>query len=342
MPVRLQRRCRFGAGTWGLSAQRAATLPCAWPDLRGAGWAGGRVDGGLQRSGFDADAFYRWLSDFQPTWYTAVPTIHRALLAAADRHKSSIQRHSLRLIRSASAALPASELSELESLFGVPVIETYGMTEAASQIAANPLQRRKPGSVGQPAGAEIIIMDGEGRQLTADETGEIALRGPTITSGYDNDDAATEAAFRDGWFRTGDLGYLDRDGYSLSLAAARTLSNGEDSRSRPPRWKRLCSSTPSVIEAVAFSIPHARLGEDVAAAVVLRRGAKISVQNLRNFARERLADYKVPGLIRIVPEIAKRPSRQGPARRNRRRTFNDAAKVPIRTMATDSYLAVRT
>jgi amino acid adenylation domain-containing protein len=262
----------------------------------------------VSTSGFDADAFYRWLSDFRPTWYTAVPTMHRALLAVADRHKSSIRRHSLRLIRSASAALPAAELGELESLFGVPVIETYGMTEAASQIAANPQQRRKPGSVGLPAGAEIIIIDGEGNRLTAGETGEIALRGPTITRGYDNDGAATAAAFRDGWFRTGDLGYLDRDGYLFIVGRSKDVIKPGGQQVSPTEVEAVLLEHPSVIEAVAFSIPHARLGEAVAAAVVLCRGANIDVQNLRNFARERLADYKVPGLIRIVPQIAKSPA----------------------------------
>ena len=163
--------------------------------------------------GFDAAAFFGWLTEFRPTWYTAVPAIHRAVLSAAGRHKRGTQRSSLRLIRSASSSLPPDVLGGLEALFGVPVIETYGMTEAATQIAANPLGRRKPGSVGQSAGAEIAIMDDEGRRLPAGERGEIALRGPTITRGYDNDAAATESAFRDGWFRTGDLGYLDEDGY---------------------------------------------------------------------------------------------------------------------------------
>jgi acyl-CoA synthetase (AMP-forming)/AMP-acid ligase II len=132
---------------------------------------------------FDPTAFFGWLAEFQPTWYTAVPSVHRALLSEAVRRKQSVQRSSLRVVRSASASLPTNVLRDLESLFGVPVIETYGMTEAASQIAANPMGRRKPGSVGRSAGADIAIMDNEGRPLTAGEHGEIALRGPTITRG---------------------------------------------------------------------------------------------------------------------------------------------------------------
>jgi amino acid adenylation domain-containing protein len=259
--------------------------------------------------GFDPDAFFGWLTEFRATWYTAVPTVHRALLSAADRHKHRLRRCFLRVIRSASASLPGSLLGALESLFGVPVIETYGMTEAASQIAANPLGRRKPASVGLPAGAEIAIMDKEGRTLAAGERGEIVLRGPTITRGYDNDPAATEAAFRDGWFRTGDLGYLDRDGYLFIVGRLKEVIKRGGQQVAPAEVEEALLAHPGVLEAVAFSIPHPRLGEDVAAVVVLRRGPKVSVQKLRSFVGERLASFKVPGLIRVVTAIPR--SRNG-------------------------------
>jgi amino acid adenylation domain-containing protein len=257
---------------------------------------------------FDPAAFFGWLTEFRPTWYTAVPAVHRALLLEADRHKDSIRQSSLRVIRSASATLPARVLSELESRFGVPVIETYGMTEAASQIAANPLTRRKIGSVGQSAGAEIAIMDCEGRLLAAGERGEIALRGPTITKGYDNDIAATQSAFRDGWLRTGDLGYLDSDGYLFIVGRIKDVIKRGGQQVAPLEVEDALLSHRDVIEAAAFSIPHPRLGEDVAAAVVLRPNAGITARKLRNFAGERIAQFKVPGLIRIVSEIPKGPS----------------------------------
>ena len=255
--------------------------------------------------GFDAAAFFGWLTEFRPTWYTAVPAIHRAVLSAADRHKQAAQRSSLRLIRSASSSLPPKVLGGLEALFGVPVIDTYGMTEAATQIAANPLRRRKPGSVGQSAGPEIAILDGEGRRLPSGERGEIALRGPTITRGYDNDAAATESAFRDGWFRTGDLGYLDAEGYLFIVGRIKEIINRGGQKVAPAEVEEALLSHPDVVEAAVFSVPHRRLGADVAAAVVLRPDAKVSAQRLRDFARERLAGFKVPGLIRIVPEIPK-------------------------------------
>jgi acyl-CoA synthetase (AMP-forming)/AMP-acid ligase II len=255
--------------------------------------------------GFDAAAFFGWLTEFRPTWYSAIPAIHRALLSAAISDKHSVQQSSLRLIRSASSPLPRDVLSGLEARFGVPVIDTYGMTEATTQVTANPLARRKPGSVGQPAGPEVAIMDNEGRRLPTGERGEIVLRGPTITRGYYNDPAATESAFRDGWFRTGDLGYLDRDGYLFIVGRTKDVIKRGGHQVAPAEVEETLLDHPDVVEVVAFPIPHRRLGEDVAAAVVLQPDAKLSAQELRNFARERLATFKVPGLIRIVPEIPK-------------------------------------
>jgi amino acid adenylation domain-containing protein len=258
-------------------------------------------------SGFDVAAFFGWLTEFRPTWFTAVPTMHRALLVAAERFKHAGPRCSLRLIRSASSSLAPDVLGGLETLFGACVIECYGMTEAASQIAANPLRQRKPGSVGTSAGPEIAIMDGTGRRLRAGQRGEIALRGRSIARGYDNDPHASIAAFRNGWFFTGDLGYLDRDGYLFIIDRIKDIINRGGQKIAPGEVEEVLLSHPDVMEAVAFSILHKRLGEDVAAAVVLRPGAKIGAPNLRNFARERLARFKVPGLILFVPEIPKRP-----------------------------------
>jgi acyl-CoA synthetase (AMP-forming)/AMP-acid ligase II/acyl carrier protein/NRPS condensation-like uncharacterized protein len=253
--------------------------------------------------GFDATAFFDWLIEFRPTWYTAVPTIHRAILETAEKHQKSVRQSSLRLIRSASSTLPAKVLRGLEALFKVPVIDTFGMTEAATQIAANPLHRRKSGSVGIAAGAEIAILDDAGRQLAAGERGEIALRGPTITRGYDNDPASTREAFRDGWFRTGDLGYLDQDGYLFIVGRIKEVINRGGQKVAPGEVEEVLLSHPDVVEAAVFSRPHPRLGADVAAAIVLRHDAKVGTQELRSFVRKRLSSFKVPSLIRIVPDI---------------------------------------
>jgi amino acid adenylation domain-containing protein len=255
--------------------------------------------------GLDPAAFFGWLTEFRPTWYTAVPSFHRAILSAADRLKLGRVPSSLRLIRSASATLPAEVLNKLEALFGLPVIETYGMTEGSSQIASNPLGWRKLGSVGRATGPEIAILDDDGRIMEPGQQGEIALRGSTITRGYENDPAATAAAFRNSWFRTGDLGYLDADGFLFIVGRSKEVIKRGGLQVAPAEVEGILLCHPDVIEAVAFSVPHERLGEDVAVAIVTRPDAEVSPHQIRSFARERLASYKVPGLVHVVPAIPK-------------------------------------
>ena len=164
--------------------------------------------------GFDASTFFAWLAEFRPTWYPAVPTIHQAILVRATLHRESIAGCPLRFIRSGSAALPSQVRTDLERVFNVPVIETYGLTET-SVIACHPPPRRqrKAGSVGMPVGIEVAIMDVMGTLLPVGALGEVVVRGATVMQGYDNDPMANRHAFTQGWFRTGDLGYLDAEGY---------------------------------------------------------------------------------------------------------------------------------
>src|SRR5262249_55970901 len=175
----------------------------------------------------------------------------------------------------------------------------------ATQIAANPAGQRKVGSVGIPAGAEIAIMDGGNRQLPPGKRGEVVLRGPTLTRGYEDNAAANASAFQNGWFRTGDVGYLDREGYLFLVGRIKQgeVINRGGQKVSPAEVEEVLRRHPTVAEAVAFATPHKRLGEDVAAAVVPRPDAKISVDRLRRYARTHLARFKVPGLIRIVPQI---------------------------------------
>ncbi|MDA9407073.1 non-ribosomal peptide synthetase [Bradyrhizobium sp. CCBAU 45384] len=264
--------------------------------------------------GFDAPSFFGWMRDLQPTWYTAVPTIHRALLTAAEASPERVRSSPLRVIRSASSSLAPAILSGLEAMFGVPVLETYGMTEAASQIAANPFELRKIGSVGRAAGPEIAIMDEAGRLLAPGQHGEIMLRGPNMSRGYCNDEAATQAAFRDGWFRTGDLGYLDADGYLFIVGRIKDVINRGGQKISPLEVEEVLLAHPAVLEAGVFAIPHAKLGENVAAVVVLRDNAETTSDQLRQFARKRLAAYKVPSLIRAVAALPKGAS--GKVKRN--------------------------
>lgn len=258
---------------------------------------------------WEEQEFFKWLDAFQPTWYTAVPTIHQSVLAAA-RNTVAISNHRLRLIRSSSAPLPPQLLHDIELVFKVPVIEAYGMTEAAHQMCSNSLPpgQRKPGSVGVPAGPEVAVMDEAGRLLGPGATGEIVIRGANVTAGYQDNPAANEMAFTNGWFRTGDQGYRDEDGFYFLTGRLKELINRGGEKIAPREVDEVLMAHPAVAQAVAFAIPHLRLGEDVAAAVVLRAGSSVTDRELRQFALERLAPQKVPSQFVFVDSIPKGPT----------------------------------
>ena len=224
--------------------------------------------------GFMAPNFFDWVAEYRPTWYTAVPTIHQAILARAGVHRDIITRCPLRFIRSGSAALSPDILTQLETTFQAPVIEYYGMTEAASQIACNPLppQVRKPGSVGVAAGPEVAVMDESGTFVPAGTTGEIIIRGPNVMPGYDRDPQANYNAFVSGWFRTGDQGFLDPDGYLFITGRLKEIINRGGKKLHRRKWKAVLMQHPAVAQAIAFAVPEVRLGEEVAAGVVLHHG----------------------------------------------------------------------
>jgi acyl-CoA synthetase (AMP-forming)/AMP-acid ligase II len=257
--------------------------------------------------GFNALRFYAWLDAAEPSWYTAVPTMHQAILARADRNRASLARARLRFIRSSSASLPPQVLKELESTFGVPVIEAYGMTEAAHQMCSNPLapRPRKPGSVGPAAGPEVAILDPSGCVLPSGQIGEIAIRGANVTPGYFNNPAANAAAYTDGWFRTGDQGSIDADGYVQISGRIKEIINRGGEKVSPLEVDAVLMDHPAVQQVCTFALPHERLGEEVAAAVVLREGAELTERELRDFAASRLADFKLPRKVVFCAEIPK-------------------------------------
>jgi len=257
-------------------------------------------------TGFRAADFATWLRDLAPTWYTAVPTIHQAVLAACADH-AAVRGSRLRLVRSSSASLPPRVLHELAALFAVPVVEAYGMTEAAHQMASNPIMpgAQKPGSVGPPAGPEVAVMDASGRLLARGVVGELVIRGETVTTGYEQNAHANAAAFTDGWFRTGDQGYVDDDGYVYLTGRLKELINRGGEKIAPREVEEALLRHPAVAQAVAFAAPHATLGEEVAAAVVLRAGAHATPRELRETTSAHLAYFKVPRRIEVVAEIPK-------------------------------------
>ncbi len=257
--------------------------------------------------GFDVFQVYHWLDTVKPTWYTAVPTVHQAILSRAARNAESIARTHLRFIRSSSASLPPQVMLELETTFGCPVIESYGMTEAAHQMASNPLPpaARKPGSVGCAAGPDLAIMDEDGALLPSGTVGEVVIRGPNVTAGYESNPEANAKAFTGGWFRTGDQGFLDSDGYLRLTGRLKELINRGGEKVSPLEVDEALMDHPAVAQVVTFAMPHDKLGEEVAAAVVLREGHQTTERELRDFAGSRLADFKVPRKIVIVAEIPK-------------------------------------
>lgn len=260
--------------------------------------------------GFKSEEFFGWLDTFQPTWYTAAPTIHQAVLACAVANREIIARRPLRLIRSSSAALPKRVMEELEEVFHTQVIEAYGMTEASHQMASNPLppRPRKLGSVGLPAGPDVGIMDEAGRLLPPGEIGEVVIRGANVTRGYASNPQANKAAFTNGWFRTGDQGRFDSDGYLFLTGRLKEIINQGGEKIAPSEVDEVLTRHPAVAQAVTFPAPHPTLGEAVAAAIVLKRGAQVTEREIRDFAAARLAEFKTPKQILIVDHIPKGPT----------------------------------
>lgn len=257
--------------------------------------------------GFNALKFFAWMEEARPTWYTAVPTMHQAILTRAERNMDIIKKGRLRLIRSSSSSLPPQVMEALEATFGVPVIESYGMTEASHQMSSNPLPpgRRFAGSVGIAAGPEVGIMDEGGALLPPGSLGEVVIRGRNVTKGYESNPDANAKAFTNGWFRTGDQGVIDADGYLRLTGRLKELINRGGEKISPLEVDTVIMDHPAVAQVVTFAVPHDMLGEDIAAAVVLREGAACDERELRAFVGSRVADFKVPRKILFLTEIPK-------------------------------------
>jgi acyl-CoA synthetase (AMP-forming)/AMP-acid ligase II len=262
--------------------------------------------------GFDALRFFGWLDAAEPTWYTAVPTMHQAILARAPRNAEAVARAKLRLVRSSSASLPPQVMTALSETLGAPVIESYGMTEAAHQMTSNPLPPRtqKPGSVGVAAGPEVrTAHEVEDRLLPMDAVGEVVISGPNVTPGYEGNPEANARSFFEAegrrWFRTGDQGAFDAEGYLSLTGRLKEIINRGGEKVSPLEVDAVLMDHPAVAQVVTFALPHPKLGEEVAAAVVLREGMAASEGEIRAFALGRLADFKAPRRVVILPEIPK-------------------------------------
>jgi acyl-CoA synthetase (AMP-forming)/AMP-acid ligase II len=257
--------------------------------------------------GFNALKAFKWLADCKPTWYSAVPTMHQAILGRVKNNADIISDMKLRFVRSSSSSLPPQVMAELEETFGCPVIEAYGMTEATHQMASNPLPpaARKPGTVGIAAGPKIAIVNEQGEFLKGGETGEIVIQGENVTVGYENNAKANAENFTKGWFRTGDQGILDDEGYLSITGRLKEIINRGGEKISPREVDEVLMGHPAVQQVVTFAIPHDKLGEEVAAVVVLREGEQAEENDIRNFTRQHLADFKVPRKIVFMDEIPK-------------------------------------
>ena len=271
--------------------------------------AGGSV---VCTTGFDARAFLSWLEEYRPTWYTAGPALHHAILPLIESSPDVLRRSPLRFVRSIGAALTQTLLQQLEDALHAPVLEGYGMTEAGA-ITSNTPRRRKPGSAGLSTGSEIGILDETGRFLPPDAEGEIVVRGPAVMRSYRNNPEASQSAFHDGWLRTGDLGRLDAEGFLFVTGRIKEMINRGGEKILPGEIEDALTAHPSVLEAAAFGVPHPTLGEEAMAAVVLRPGAPVPEIFLRRFIASRLAEFKLPRRIISLSSIPKgatgKPSR---------------------------------
>ncbi len=258
--------------------------------------------------GFNALNFFAMMAEARPSWYTAVPTMHQAILSRAGRNAAVIADNPLRFLRSSSASLPAQVMQQLAETFDAPVIEAYGMTEATHQMCCNPLDRQKPGSVGVAAGPEVAIGH-ESENRLIEGTGEVCICGPNVTPGYESNPEANEKNFFevDGkrWFRTGDQGAFDADGFLHLTGRLKEIINRGGEKVSPLEVDGVLMDHPEIAQCVAFALPHPKLGEEVAAAVVLREGATADERTIRDFAAERMADFKVPRRVVILDEIPK-------------------------------------
>jgi acyl-CoA synthetase (AMP-forming)/AMP-acid ligase II len=261
-------------------------------------------------AGFNAHRFFSSVADSRATWYTAVPTMHQAILSRASVNQAVLASHRLRFVRSCSAPLPLRAWDAIERVFGVPLVSAYGMTEASHQISCTSPDAPAPkrGSVGVATGVEIGIMEEAGRFLPAGERGEVVLRGPSVIRAYVGQCEANVVSFPSGWFRTGDQGVLDEDGFLTLTGRLKEMINVGGEKVAPLEVDQVLMEHPAVAQAVAFGVPDPLLGERVGAAVVLGTGQEATAATIRAFAADRLVRHKQPRPLVIVDAIPAGPT----------------------------------
>ena len=286
----------------------ADTALVVMPLFHGHGLIGAALSGLFAKvtivlpSRFSARAFWPLVEAHSVTWYSAVPTIHEILLlrAASDQAPS---RNGLRFIRSCSSALSAATLKQLEDRFGAPVVQAYALTETSHQVTSNPLPPglRKLGSVGPGTNVEVAILGDDGELSKVGSKGEVVVRGATVMHGYSRNPEANEKAFVNGWFRTGDLGVLDRDGYLTETGRIKELINRGGEKISPTEVDAVLLGHPAVGLAASFGVPDPMYGEEIQAAVVPR--ADVTAAELHDYLQSRLSAFEIPKVIHFVKAL---------------------------------------
>ena len=258
-------------------------------------------------NGFNAIKFLDIAKSEKITWYSGVPTMHQAILLRARRNLEIAKVLKLRLIRSSSASLPPAVFNDLNDVFSCPVIEAYGMTEATHQMTSNPLppKQQKAGFVGLPAGPEVCIMNENGEVLKQGDEGEVCIKGENVTLGYDNNEEANKTSFTNGWFRTGDQGYFDNEGYLKISGRLKEIINKGGEKISPLEVDNVLMDHPLIDQAVCFGYEDKMLGENIASAIIIKSGEICSENDVLEYAKEKLAKFKIPKKIFFVEEIPK-------------------------------------
>ncbi len=256
----------------------------------------------ISTAGFNPATFLAWLDRFQPTWFTSSPPLNRSILGLSRQHPEVFRRVPLRFIRTTGAAPQPELVVSLEESLGIPLLNGYGLTETGG-VTRNTVEAHKSGSAGRTSGLEVAIVDPLGTHITDGREGEIMVRGVSVTSGYLDDPEANQSAFHDGWFRTGDIGRLDDENFLFITGRLKEMIDRGGEKILPQGVDDVLVSHPAVADAAVFAVAHPTLGEDIAAAVVLREGASVTVLELRKFAAARLAAFKVPRRIEFLDSI---------------------------------------
>lgn len=263
--------------------------------------------------GFSAESFFEMLGKIRPTWFTAVPTMHLAILDHLPKHAHLVNEiatnRELRFVRSGAAPMSPAVAAELERIWNTVYVEASGATEVGAYTSSNTPSWRKIGSVGRPLSCvQVAILDEQLRPVPPNTEGEIAIRSPGVFDGYEDNPAANAEAFHNGYFRSGDLGYLDKDGFLYICGRLKEQVNRAGMKICPKRIDDVLMQHPKVREAVAFGFPHPRVGEELAVAVVTRPGSSATELELQRYCAERLADYLVPRRVLFVDSIPRGPT----------------------------------